>query len=326
MPPNPSPGLTDKYPDLVVHQELETDTEPAKALVDAAAKARLLVIGSRGRGGFSRLVLGSTAHAVLLNVPCPTIVTRLEKVKHEDYANAQRPGPSGLSLTLEPAGPEGRCSGGRPLRLRRAFLVARVSAERTARRVGAVLVEGQRTPAPASGGALQAPAPGGAQAERGAARPQVRFSCWTAHDAVNRRWLDYELDVGKLIDFPVMTDVREPLTVAFLRAKRQADGLRPEAGEARDGDPARGVPGRRARLRARLRRRRTRGDPDQGQQIRRTGTGAWTCPQTPADRFRRRRHPGRTADGVQAGAPRTGRTDRPARTPPLPRWRRRSPG
>lgn len=47
------------------------------------------------------------------------------------------------------------------------------------------------------------------------------------HDAVNRRWLDYELDVGKLIDFPVMTDVREPLTVAFLRAKREADGLRP---------------------------------------------------------------------------------------------------
>lgn len=47
------------------------------------------------------------------------------------------------------------------------------------------------------------------------------------HDAVNRRWLDYELDVGKLIDFPLMTDVREPLTVAFLRAKREADGQRP---------------------------------------------------------------------------------------------------
>ncbi|MHA7261987.1 hypothetical protein ACX80W_02165 [Arthrobacter sp. TMN-37] len=47
------------------------------------------------------------------------------------------------------------------------------------------------------------------------------------HDAVNRKWLDYELDVGKLIDFPLMTDVREPLTVAFLRAKRTADALRP---------------------------------------------------------------------------------------------------
>lgn len=50
----------------------------------------------------------------------------------------------------------------------------------------------------------------------------------TSHDAVNRRWLDYELDVGKLIDYPMMTDVREPLTVAFLRAKRDADGLRPQ--------------------------------------------------------------------------------------------------
>jgi len=50
-----------------------------------------------------------------------------------------------------------------------------------------------------------------------------------AHDAVNRKWLDYELDVGKLIDFPLMTDVREPLTVAFLRAKKEADALRPAA-------------------------------------------------------------------------------------------------
>ncbi|MEV7605092.1 hypothetical protein AB0N65_06600 [Paenarthrobacter sp. NPDC089322] len=50
-----------------------------------------------------------------------------------------------------------------------------------------------------------------------------------AHDAVNHKWLDYELDVGKLIDFPLMTDVREPLTVAFLRAKKEADGLRPAA-------------------------------------------------------------------------------------------------
>ncbi|MEO5780269.1 MULTISPECIES: hypothetical protein [Arthrobacter] len=56
-------------------------------------------------------------------------------------------------------------------------------------------------------------------------------SLLATHDAVNRRWLDYELDVGKLIDYPVMTDVREPLTVAFLRAKRQVDGLRPAAGE-----------------------------------------------------------------------------------------------
>jgi hypothetical protein len=56
-------------------------------------------------------------------------------------------------------------------------------------------------------------------------------SLMATHDATNRRWLDYELDVGKLIDFPLMTDVREPLTVAFLRAKREADGLRPPSAE-----------------------------------------------------------------------------------------------
>lgn len=77
-------GLADKYPDLVIHKRLETDKEPAKALVEAAKNARLLVVGSRGRGGFARMVLGSTAHAVLLDVPCPTIVTRLHKVKHGD--------------------------------------------------------------------------------------------------------------------------------------------------------------------------------------------------------------------------------------------------
>lgn len=52
------------------------------------------------------------------------------------------------------------------------------------------------------------------------------------HDVVNARWLGYELDVGKLIDYPMMSDVREPLTVEFLRAKRLADGLRPERAEA----------------------------------------------------------------------------------------------
>ncbi len=47
------------------------------------------------------------------------------------------------------------------------------------------------------------------------------------HDDVNRKWLTYELDAAKLIDYPMMTDVREPLTVAFLRAKREAVAIRP---------------------------------------------------------------------------------------------------
>lgn len=54
------------------------------------------------------------------------------------------------------------------------------------------------------------------------------------HDEVDRRWLDFELDVAKLIDYPLVTDMREPLTQTFHRAKRVADGLRPaQPGELR---------------------------------------------------------------------------------------------
>nr|WP_206448620.1 hypothetical protein [Agrococcus sp. KRD186] len=54
------------------------------------------------------------------------------------------------------------------------------------------------------------------------------------HDEIDRRWLDFELDVAKLIDYPLVTDMREPLTQTFHRAKRVADGLRPaERGELR---------------------------------------------------------------------------------------------
>jgi hypothetical protein len=49
-----------------------------------------------------------------------------------------------------------------------------------------------------------------------------------AHDRTDARWLDYEVDIAKLLDFPMMTDMRDPLTIAFHKAKRHADLLRPE--------------------------------------------------------------------------------------------------
>lgn len=51
------------------------------------------------------------------------------------------------------------------------------------------------------------------------------------HDRTDARWLDYEVDIAKLLDFPLMTDMRNPLTVAFHKAKRQADLLRPDRPE-----------------------------------------------------------------------------------------------
>lgn len=48
------------------------------------------------------------------------------------------------------------------------------------------------------------------------------------HDRTDARWFDYEMDIAKLLDFPMMTDMRNPLTIAFHKAKRRADLLRPE--------------------------------------------------------------------------------------------------
>ncbi|WP_426622328.1 hypothetical protein [Microbacterium sp. As-52] len=56
---------------------------------------------------------------------------------------------------------------------------------------------------------------------------------FTEHDEITARWLDYELDVAKLIAFPAMSDGRQPLTAAFLRAKKTADALRPSSADAK---------------------------------------------------------------------------------------------
>lgn len=49
----------------------------AKALLQAAEGAELLVVGSRGLGGFSRLLLGSVAEQVIRHAACDVLVTRL---------------------------------------------------------------------------------------------------------------------------------------------------------------------------------------------------------------------------------------------------------
>lgn len=53
-----------------------------------------------------------------------------------------------------------------------------------------------------------------------------------AHDEITRRWLEYELDVAKLIEYPAMSDGRQPLTAAFLRARHAADRARPASADA----------------------------------------------------------------------------------------------
>ncbi|WP_168581746.1 universal stress protein [Gephyromycinifex aptenodytis] len=72
-------GLREQYP----HVEVEVRIERAaatEALLSAAENADLLVVGSRGRGGFAGLLLGSVSQHMLVQSPCPVaVVARIEE-------------------------------------------------------------------------------------------------------------------------------------------------------------------------------------------------------------------------------------------------------
>jgi nucleotide-binding universal stress UspA family protein len=66
-------GWRQEFPDVRVRHVVTMD-RPVRSLLDAAEKAQLLVVGSRGRGGFTGMLLGSTSQALLHHAPCPLAV------------------------------------------------------------------------------------------------------------------------------------------------------------------------------------------------------------------------------------------------------------
>jgi nucleotide-binding universal stress UspA family protein len=55
---------------------LVIEGQPAQVLLDSAEGADLLVVGSRGHGGFSGALLGSVSQHVVHHAPCPVLVMR----------------------------------------------------------------------------------------------------------------------------------------------------------------------------------------------------------------------------------------------------------
>src|SRR6476469_5811622 len=75
-------GWQEKYPDVPVSRHVSRE-RAAKALLRHAEHAQLLVVGTRGRGGFRGLLLGSTSQHLLHHAPCPVAVVPTAAPQYE---------------------------------------------------------------------------------------------------------------------------------------------------------------------------------------------------------------------------------------------------
>lgn len=68
-------GWGERFPDVAVHR-FPVEGSPSATLLEHAAGAELVVVGARGRGGFTGMLLGSTSQALIHHSPCPVLVVR----------------------------------------------------------------------------------------------------------------------------------------------------------------------------------------------------------------------------------------------------------
>ncbi|MBB3665643.1 nucleotide-binding universal stress UspA family protein [Prauserella sediminis] len=68
-------GMPERYPDVAV-ERVVVPGKPRQQLLERSQGARLLVAGSRGRGGFRGMLLGSTSQALLHHASCPVMIVR----------------------------------------------------------------------------------------------------------------------------------------------------------------------------------------------------------------------------------------------------------
>ena len=73
-------GYQERYPDVTVERVVARD-RPVRVLSEYAEAAQLLVVGTRGRGGFKGLLLGSTSNALIQTADCPVLVVRSKETE-----------------------------------------------------------------------------------------------------------------------------------------------------------------------------------------------------------------------------------------------------
>ena len=68
-------GWGAKFPDVAA-QRVVARTHAARALLDHAARAQLIVVGSRGHGEIAGLLLDSVSNALMHAAGCPVAIVR----------------------------------------------------------------------------------------------------------------------------------------------------------------------------------------------------------------------------------------------------------
>ena len=68
--------LVPKDPAVDIRTSVEEGKNPAKVLIERSKEADLLVVGSRGHGGFAGMLLGSVSQHLVAHSECPVVVVR----------------------------------------------------------------------------------------------------------------------------------------------------------------------------------------------------------------------------------------------------------
>ena len=79
-----------QQPGLAIDTQLMAGA-PAEILVEIGQDASMLVLGSRGYGGFSAMILGSVSRYVATHAPVPVVVVREETQSGSARGRGGRP-------------------------------------------------------------------------------------------------------------------------------------------------------------------------------------------------------------------------------------------
>ena len=95
-------GWQEKYPDVTVRRHSVRGV-PVEALVRQSENACLVVVGTRGRGGFAGLLLGSVSQGVMHRAHCPVAIVHGPKVAQRDLDDIEDMDSAGEGLLPAPS-------------------------------------------------------------------------------------------------------------------------------------------------------------------------------------------------------------------------------